>query len=415
MKFGLEELEYLICKDARVYAGFEETIDSFEEEVIQVHKEFITNFIGQVIEDEFILSTLNSLGFEVEYRGDFFIVTVPLYRSDIKHPQDIVEEILRIYGIDNIVSKPLCFVEREIINPTYDKIKKRRYYKNKLVGLGYYESVSYIFDNKAELKEYGCDVVFPDMDIKNPITNELNTLRTTLCLNLLRSASKNAKNGKKQVKLFELGKVFSKDLQEIERLGFIFSGENLLEGRLNQESIRECRFSDVVKDLFFLIDRCEIRSAKPTNIFFNSYEYGEIVRDDNVIGYIGRVHLEIEKKYGLKSSYICELDFEALGYSIIEAKEYSIYQSSQKDLSFLVDKGMKFEEIDRVLKESIPSNIISYYPIDIYTDDTLGDKKSVTIRFILQDFNKTLSDSDIKESLQQIIDSLKEKLNLEMR
>ena len=415
LKFGLQELEYIIDEKSRVYSGFEETIDEFEKEIIQIHKEFLDSFIGQEISDEFIITTLINLGFEVEFRGEFFIVTVPLYRSDIKHPQDLVEEILRIYGIDNITPKPLCFFERETINPTYDKIRKRRFYRDKFTGLGYYESISYIFDNKAELKEYGLDLVFPDMDIKNPITNELNTLRTTLCLNLLRSASKNAKNGKKQIKLFEIGKVFGKDLKEIEKVGFIFSGENLLEGLLNNNSIKECSFADIVKDLFYLVDKCEIKSANPSNTLFNPYEYGEIIRDNKVIGYIGRIHLEVEKKYGLKSSYLCELDFDHLRYSIIEAKEYSIYQSSQKDLAFVVNQDMKFEEIDKVLKENMPSNIISYYPIDIYKDETLGDKKSITIRFILQDFTKTLSDNDIKESLQQIIDTLKEKLNLEMR
>ena len=415
LKFGLEELENLICEEASVYAGFEETIDDYEKDIIQVQKDFIRDFIGQELDVEFIITTLNKLGFEVDYRGEFFVVTVPLYRSDIKGPQDVVEEVLRIYGIDNLVSKPLCFAEREIINNTYENIKKRRYYKNKLVGLGYFESVSYIFDNKEEIKEYGLDIVPEDKDIKNPITNELNTLRTTICLNLIRAASLNTRNGKKQIKLFENGKVFTKDMEEVEKFSFIFSGENSLEGLLNQNSIEQCKFADIAKDIFAFVGNCEFKSVKPNNKLFNPYEYAQIIINDKVAGFVGRVHLEVEKKYDLKNTYICEIDFDALQSGVIEFQEFSKQQSSQKDISFLADKDMNFEKIDKILKENKPKNVISYHPIDIYHDENLGEKKSVTIRFTMQDKEKTLSDEDIKTSMQTIIDTLKEKLGLEMR
>jgi len=320
LKFGFELLCDKISNEAIVYAGYDETIDNFEEEIIQVDSSFISNFIGEKIEDTYIISTLQKLGFEVDFRGEFFVIKVPLFRSDVKNAQDIVEEIVRITGIDNIKAKPLKFSERVVINSVYEKIKKRRYYKTKAVGRGYFESVFYAFDSKDEVLEYGFDTV--DSDLKNPITNDLNTLRTTLVLNLLRAASKNIKNGQKEVKLFELGRVFEKDLKDVERFSFLLSGDGK-------------SFSNIAEDLFSIVGECKLRSETPKYKLFNPYEFANILIDGKVAGFVGRVHLEVEKKYDLKNTFICEIDFESLKSGIVEFKEYSKFQSSTKDMAFL--------------------------------------------------------------------------------
>ena len=399
LKLGLDLLSDKISSKAIVYGGYDETIDDFEEEIIQVRSDFINKFIGQNIDESEVISTLQKLGFEVDFKEEFFVVKVPLFRSDIKNSQDIVEEIVRIVGIDNIESKPLALSERVILNSSYEKIKKRRYYKNKAVGRGYFEQVSYIFDNKDEMRELGFEVV--DDEIVNPITAELSTLRTTLSLNLLRSASLNVKSGKKEPKLFELGITFKKDLTEVERFGFVRSGE--------------VGFSDVASDLFAIVGECELRSKTPNNKLFNPYEYASIMIDGKEVGFLARVHIEIEKKYDLKNSYICEVDFDALRWGVVTAHEYSKFQSSSKDLSFLTPKEMKFEVIDEVLKEADIKNIVSYHVADIYHDDSLGDNYSLTIRFTLQKMDSTLSEDEIKEAMESLQSLLKEKLGLELR
>ena len=399
LKLGLDLLSDKISSKAIVYGGYDETIDDFEEEIIQVRSDFINKFIGQNVDESEVISTLQKLGFEVDFKEEFFVVKVPLFRSDIKNSQDIVEEIVRIVGIDNIESKPLALSERVILNSSYEKIKKRRYYKNKAVGRGYFEQVSYIFDNKDEMRELGFEVV--DDEIVNPITAELSTLRTTLSLNLLRSASLNVKSGKKEPKLFELGITFKKDLTEVERFGFVRSGE--------------VGFSDVASDLFAIVGECELRSKTPNNKLFNPYEYASIMIDGKEVGFLARVHIEIEKKYDLKNSYICEVDFDALRWGVVTAHEYSKFQSSSKDLSFLTPKEMKFEVIDEVLKEADIKNIVSYHVADIYHDDSLGDNYSLTIRFTLQKMDSTLSEDEIKEAMESLQSLLKEKLGLELR
>ncbi len=399
LKLGLDLLSDKISSKAIVYAGYDETIDDFEEDIIQVSSSFINEFIGQNIDESEVISTLQKLGFEVDFRGEFFVVKVPLFRSDVKNAQDIVEEIVRIVGIDNIEEKPLALSERVILNSSYEKIKKRRFYKTKAVGRGYFEQISYIFDNKEELEELRFYVV--DDEIANPITAELNTLRTTLSLNLLRTVSLNVKSGKKEPKLCELGITFEKNLNEVERFAFIRSGE--------------VSFSDVASDLFAIVGECELRSKTPNNKLFNPYEYASIMIDGKEVGFVGRVHIEIEKKYDLKNSYICELDFDSLKWGIVTVKDYSKFQSSTKDLSFLTPKEMKFEVIDEVLKEANIKNIISYIAVDTYHDDSLNNMYSLTIRFTLQKMDSTLSEEEIKEAMESVQSLLKEKLELELR
>ncbi len=399
LKFGFELLCDKISSTAIVYSGYDETFNEFEEEIVQVDEGFISSFIGEDIDDTLVISVLQKLGFDVDFRGEFFVIKVPLFRSDVKNKQDIVEEIVRIIGIDNIKAKPLCFSERVVLNTQYEKIKKRRYYKNKAVGCGYFENISYVFGNKSEMQEYGFDVV--DSDIANPINIELNTLRTTICLNLLKAASLNAKNGRKEIKLFELGYVFRKDLKDMEKFSFILSGDK--------------SFADIAKNLFSIVGECDLKSDTPEVTLFNPYEYAKVFIDDIEVGFIGRIHLEVEKKYSLKNSYICELDFNLLRSGIIHAKSYSKFQASTKDLSFLVPSDMKYEVIDDILKEIVPENIVSFYPTDTYSSDDLEGNKSITIRFVLQEMDKTLSDEDIKNAMNIVQNGLKEKLGLELR
>ena len=180
LKFGLKEVAQVIFPNALIYTDFDETLENFEPTVIQMDSSFVSEFIGDEVDSTTVINVLQKLGFEVDFRGEFFVITVPAFRSDIKNPQDIIEEVVRIVGIDNIASKALCFPERKVITPAYEKLQKRRFYKSKAVGLGYYESISYLFDSKEELKELGFEVLDEKDDIANPITNELNTLRPTI-------------------------------------------------------------------------------------------------------------------------------------------------------------------------------------------------------------------------------------------
>lgn len=415
LEFGMKVLSQSIKNDAKIYSGYEETIDNDEELILQVEESFIHDFIGHIISDTKIIQILQSLGFDVEFRGEFFIVKVPHFRSDIKNSQDIIEEIVRIYGIDNIESKALNYTERRIVNPTYEKIKKRRFYRNRAVGAGFYESVHYFFENRDDLGKYGFSVVKSEMDLKNPISSELNSFRTTLCLHLLRSASKNSKVGRRSIKIFELGRVVDEALNESEKLSFILSGNSECESLKNSAKVEEFSFVDAVDNLSKIVGEFSLVEGKTTNKLFNPYEYARVIVKGRDIGFISRVHLEVEKEFDLNRSYICELDFESLKYEVVQVDNYSKFQSSQKDLSFLIPQDMNFGKIRSELDGKIDKSIVSFYPIDLYDGKELEDKRSLTLRFILQLDGGTLQESDIVKAMDSVSTVLKDKLGLEIR
>ena len=112
---------------------------------------------------------------------------------------------------------------------------------------------------------------------------------------------------------------------------------------------------------------------------------------------------------------MCELDFKLLDNSLKTAKTRSKYQSSQKDLSLLVPKTMKFATIKQIIDEIKPDEVVKFYPVDKYSDEELGENVSLTIRFILQREDRTLGDEDITSSMETILKELKNKLNIGLR
>ncbi|VUA74640.1 Phenylalanyl-tRNA synthetase beta chain [Campylobacter coli] len=149
------------------------------------------------------LKILKKLGFELIISADGLVnVKAPMHRPDIKNLADICEEVVRIIGIDNIASKGLEFVEKNRLNSTYKNYKELVELRKKAVANGYFESLHYVLDNEEELKSLGFNPI--KLKLINPITAELNTLRTTLLNHLLNAASLNAKNSKRLLSFLNL-------------------------------------------------------------------------------------------------------------------------------------------------------------------------------------------------------------------
>ncbi|NPA63648.1 MAG: phenylalanine--tRNA ligase subunit beta, partial [Epsilonproteobacteria bacterium] len=209
LDLAMRYLKFLLKKYYRefmLYAGTHEVIKEIEKRAIKIDFDRLDALVGQKIERSEIVEILKSLEFEiVNVTEDSIVVKTPIFRHDIKNLQDVAEEIVRMYGIDRIDSKPLCFVEHDRTNEAMDLFYKKKLVRTLAVGNGYFESISFVFTRKKRLEEFGYEVVREDLDLINPITNELDTLRTSLVPNLLHQVAENVKTGKKRIKLFEVG------------------------------------------------------------------------------------------------------------------------------------------------------------------------------------------------------------------
>ncbi len=398
-----------------IYAGSQGYKLANESCVVKLEHSFINDFIGQEILSAEISKILEKLGFKVKRVDDLFIVTVPIFRHDVSNREDIIEELVRIIGIDNIRSKALNFSESRRLNEAYVEYKKRNHFRYKAASIGFFESIHYFFDNLSLTQKYDLEVVKKELDLTNPITNELNTLRTTLIMNLLNSCSKNIKFGKKSVKLFEIGSVVDQNRQESRKLSFVFSGEREAYSVTNRAKPKNIDFFEFAKFISMVVGEIKLLEGENASKIVSPYEYARVISCDKDIGYIARVHVKLEKELDLLPTYICELDFDGLKYENITALPYSKFPALSRDLSLIVPKSLKFSTIRACLDKISPKEVIFYAPIDVYESSELGDNLSVTVKFELQSMDKTLEEEQIVNIMDKILLGLKEELGIGIR
>jgi len=417
ISFGIE---YLCSKvsdrnNITVYRGSQTYKVEIPEKIVKIEHKFINDFIGQEIETSKIIDILSHLGFGFRAIDDIFAVMIPPYRTDVKNRQDIIEELVRIIGIDNIKSEPLEFKEARRLGASYESYKKRIHFRQKAAGIGFFEAVHYFFDSLELMQKYEIAYVKDELDIANPITKELNTLRTTLLLHAINSSSRNIKFGKKSVKLFEIGRVVDEDRVEKNRISFIFSGEVEAPSVNNHGKPKEIDFFEFSKMISQVVGEFKLQKAEDENMLVSPYEYARVIINGKDAGFIGRAHVSVEEEFDLPRTYICELDFDMLVYERVIVSAYSKFPALSRDLSLLMPKNMKFSEIREHLNSILPSEVISFAPIDIYESEELGENLSVTVKFHIQSFEHTLEDEQITTIMQNITDSLKEKFGIVIR
>ncbi len=399
-----------------VYGGDLEVSDSYENKVVSVTKQEINDIIGAKIDRIKITKILNNLGFDTsKSSSQKFVISVPRYRHDIVNKQDIVEEIVRLVGIDNIPSKPFVFTEKSRLNDDYFAYKKKVFYRHKAAQSGFFEAIAFVFDERKVLNQYGFKTITQDKEILNPIVNTLDTLRVTLLTGLLKAASNNVKNGISSVRLFEVGSVFNADRQESLKMAFLFSGDATNETLANGGKPAKIDFATFVQKVTDVIGRFELKEYKTQHDLSHIYQCAEISQNGVVLGELYRLHPNVEKDYDLQDSFVCELDFSKLPYGLKTAKPSSKYQASFRDLSIVMPKDMGYESVKSVIEASASDELIRFYPVDKYSDESLGQNMSLSIRFVLQSKDKTLSEDDITSSMQTILDALDTKLGIGLR
>jgi len=404
------------CSNATTFSGSIEFSKSFKEKIVTVTKQEIDAVIGAEIDKAVIAKILKNLGFDTSKSStDKFVITVPQFRHDIVNKQDIVEEIVRMVGIDNIPSKPFLLKEANRLEDNYFAYKKRSVYRHKAAQSGFFESVHFVFDEKKVLESYGFATTKEELELLNPIVQTLDTLRPTLLTGLLKAASHNVKNGYASVKLFEIGSVFTPTREESLKMSLLFSGEREHESLANTGKPAKVDFGYFVQKIADIVGSVELRKCETSHKLSHPYQTAEIVQNNEVIGELFRVHPEVEKAYDLDVTFMCEIAFEKLSYELKTAQKRSKYQASFRDLSLIMPKDISFERVKEVIQKSATPELIRFYPVDKYEDETLGENMSLSIRFVLQSDEKTLEEEDINGAMEAILEALKSELGIGLR
>ncbi len=399
-----------------VFGGSIEYCDSYVNNIVSISKGEIDDIIGADIDKVKITKILKNLGFNTnKSQSDSFVISVPRFRHDIVNKQDIIEEIVRMVGIDNIPSKPFTFTEDNRLGDDYYAYKKKRTFRHRAANTGFFESVHFVFDEKKILQKYGFETTKEELELLNPIVNTLDTLRSTLLTGLLKAASLNAKNGYACIKLFEIGSVFNASREESLRMAMLFSGNKENENLSNAGKPATVDFGIFAQKLSDVIGAFELREAKTKHSLSHIYQSAEILINGEIVGEIFRVHPGVEKSYDLDTTFVCELSFDKLPYGLKTAKKISKYQASTRDLSIIMPKEMSYEKVKSVINSNASAELIDFYPVDKYFDESLGENMSLSIRFILQSDDKTLEEDDITSSMDAIVKALQSELGIGLR
>lgn len=418
LTFGLSFLACLMEKytDIACYEGSLNVNVERENKTVIVDVEELSAIIGMDVELGKVATILKKLGFEINSMGHNVITAVvPLFRHDITHIQDIAEEIVRIIGINNIEAKPFVFAEKARLNNTTERYKAKKGFKNRAVGAGFYENVSYVFSEKALLEKYGFSTLEENLELANPIAEELNTLRSTVLVNLLNAVKRNVSYSKKSIPLFEMGAVFGSKREQSDVISFAFSGQVEGENIRNAGKPKVIDFATFTQKVGAVVGAFELVPCTYTHGLIHPYQSANVIVSGKVCGCISKLHPTVQESFGLPVTFIAELDFDAFLPKHTNATPISKFQGVYKDLSVVIDKSMNYYEVAKVLNALELPMLKDSYPVDIYEDEKLGDKKSLTVRFFIQSMDKTLEDSDIESVMQKIMSVLDTECNAELR
>ena len=418
LKLGVKFLFSLLEQHpgCMVYGGREEHTDVYEPRVVSFGRDEVTEIIGAVIDKTRIAAIFKNLGFDIaKSTEDRFIVSIPRFRHDLHNKQDLIEEIVRIVGIDNIPAKPFVLTEADRLGGDYFEYKKRYAYRMRAVQSGFYESVHFVFNEREQLEKLGFACVDPSLELLNPIAGTLDTLRPTLLAGLLNAASSNAKNGKARIPLFEIGSVFDAQRRESVKMALLFAGELHDDAIDNAGKPATVTFESFSKLLADVIGDIKLKPAKPTHALAHPYQAAAVYRDSLKLGELFTLHPTLQAELDLPRTVLFEGDFDVLEYALVQAKPYSKFQASFRDLSLVMPREMAYEKLANVIEGNRSAEIIRFYPVDRYTDAALGDQVSLTLRFVLQSQEKTLEEEDITSAMQGVLDALQSGLGITLR
>ena len=418
LSFGIDYLTYLFesYNNCKLYNGIISLDQEREDKIITISTDEISALIGNEIEKSDITRILTSLGFSVQNSNENnFGVTVPNFRHDMENIQDITEEIVRILGIDNIKAKALQFKEAQQTNSTTHRYYARKELRSRAAAAGFDESISFAFSDKKLLEKYNFPLIKEELDIINPITTDFNTLRTTVSINLLQAAQRNINYSQRSTALFEIGTIFDEERNEREVLSLIYSGQKESEYVGNSGKPSAIDFDTFVRKLSSIIGNFELRTSVRDNALLHPYQSADIIVNNEVCGYLTKVHPVIQSDFDLAETFIAEIEFDALIPKHINAEAISKFQGVYKDLSLVITKSIPYSQVSTTISSLELPLLSKYYPIDIYEDEKLGDEKSLTLRLFIQALDRTLTDEDIDSTVNSITENLKNEYGATLR
>jgi phenylalanyl-tRNA synthetase beta chain len=410
-KIAIERAAFLIQEicQGKVARGI---LDFYPKKVypkkIKLEKDYLESLLGIKISTQKIAKILNNLGLKTNRK---LVVEVPTIRRDISLQEDLIEEVGRIYGYEKIEkSFPTVFLmpPKRNLNIFWENQVKEI-----LRGIGFSEVYNYSFLSKEEIENFGFQK--EAIELENPVSALFQFLRPSLMISLIKNVQRN-KNYFKEIKIFEIGKIFRKEKNEKKEKkmlsgiifgGSFFEGKGVIDALLKKLGISN-----------FYFDFYKPTPQESKISVWHKRKSAEIKIDGTEIGFLGEISKRILEKYEIKENLVAfDIDFEKLANLASEEHEYepiSIYPAVVRDISVLVPKDVLVEDVLNEIERAGGELIRDIDLFDIF-EELEEDRKSLAFHLIFQSKEKALLPSEVDKIQEKIIENLEKNPNWEVR
>lgn len=371
----------------------------------QVHQ-----LLGYDVEAAFVEQTLRSLGLDVAGDASGWQVTPPSYRFDIAIAEDLVEEVARIYGYDNIPTQlPTMDIQ---LKPQQDQLSIQQL-RQTLVSLDYQEAISFSFADAKLEKQLNPAVSL--LELANPISSDLAVMRSTLLSSLIPCVQYNVNRQQSRVRLFETGLRFDyqgassiADLKQIPTLALIATG-SLLPEQWHGKA-QPVDFFDMKGEVERVLASARLHASyvRSQREWLHPGQSAEVVVNGASIGYFGRLHPSLEAALDLGVTWVCELDLDVLLQSYVSNfTELSRFPSLRRDIAVLIGANIGIDDIQHTIQTSAGELLTQSWLFDVYTGQGIeAGQRSLAFALLWQHPDRTLEDAEIKEGVQRVVDAL---------
>ena len=433
VKPGLElatKMVLEICGGEACEPSYAGNVDA-EEKIIDFPLSEIKRLTGLSVSVPEVKAVLKLLGFWSAGAGDTLKIAVPSWRPDVTIKADIVEEVMRIVGLDKVPVEPLerlSGVAKKVLTPIQNR---RRIARRALAARGLDEAVTWSFVSEQQAKTFGGGA--PALKLANPIASDLTDMRPSLLPGLLAAAQRNANRSFADLALFEVGQIFTDDTPEGQRTfaSAIRTGSAGLtgEGRHWQGAARAVDLFDAKADMAALLDALGVDMDKTQLVaepagWAHPGRGGRVqLGPKNVLGWFGELHPSMLADLGLADPAVAfEVDLDALPVSRKKstrakpALNLSDLMPLNRDFAFIVDMDVSAGALLKAAR-SAHKNLISQVNLfDVFEGKSLGEgKKSMAIEVTLQPRDKTLTDEEIEAVSARIIAAVEKATGGELR
>ncbi|MHA3079193.1 phenylalanine--tRNA ligase subunit beta [Acinetobacter sp. ANC 5502] len=380
-------------------------------EAIELNQAQVDQLLGYTVASDFITDALTRLGcaVTVKSQGEWSVVP-PSHRYDMAIYQDLIEEVARIHGYDNIqISLPKIDVQLATYQDRFELAQLRQ----TIATLGYQEAISFSFADLKLEKQLNPNV--QPLALANPISSDLAVMRSTLLSSLIPCVQYNLNRQQNRVRFFELGLRFDyqnatniDELKQIPTLALIAVGSSAPEQW--HVKTQPMDFFDLKGEVEQILaaGRVNVEYQRSTREWLHPGQSAEIVVDGQSVGYLGRLHPSLENELDLGTTWVAELDQTAVLQSYVSNfTELSRFPSVRRDIALLIDDKIEVKEIQQLIQQTGGELLDSTWLFDVYTGQGVeAGKRSLAFALLWQHASRTLEDAEIKSGMDHIIEVL---------